>query len=51
MEGRSNKEILSVRVLAPAWPFSPRVVLAVFIVPSQSTGLFGEKIGSFLCPP
>lgn len=31
---------------------SPRVVLAVFIVPSQKlTGLFGEKIGGFLCEP
>lgn len=43
MERRSNKEVLSVKVLAPAWPFSPRVVLAVFIVPSQSTEVYLER--------
>lgn len=29
--------------LAPTWPFSPRVVLAVFIVPSQSTQVYLER--------
>ncbi len=43
VEGRSNKEALSVKVLAPAWPFSPRVVLAVFIVPSQSTQVYLKR--------
>lgn len=31
--------------------FSPRIVLAVSIVPSQSGGLFGKEIGSFLRRP
>lgn len=44
MVGRNNKEILSVQVSPQHWPFSHRVVLAVFIVPSQKhTGLFGQK--------
>lgn len=43
MDGRRNKEILSVQVLTPTQPFSPRVVLAVFIVPSQSTQVYLER--------
>lgn len=40
---KEHKEILSVQVLTPTQPFSPRDVLAVFIVPSQSTQVYLER--------